>query len=42
MLTLIFYILIGMLAVCTGAFTLFIILEFIAYVILYGKDGYDE
>lgn len=42
MLTLVFYVLLGMLAVCAGCFALFIVLEFIAYIVLYGKDGYDE
>ena len=42
MLTILLYTLFGMLAVCAGGFILFLLMEFIAYIILYGRDGYDE
>ena len=42
MLTILLYTLAGMFTVCVGAFILFLLLEFIAYIILYGRDGYDE
>lgn len=42
MLSIIIYTLLGMVVVSAGGFILFLILEFIAYIILYGKDGYDE
>ena len=42
MLTILIYTLLGMCTVCAGGFILFLLLEFIAYIILYGRDGYDE
>lgn len=42
MIEIITFTLLGMLTVCAGCFALFIVLEFIAYIILYGKDDYNE